>query len=89
MNRRRVPIWFLVLIIVSVLPVTAYPTLMSMWPQGGGNEMGAVLWLYPAYVIASGVFAYICWPTRRTEAWILLAMLLLSHAAMWTLALNN
>ncbi len=89
MNRRRVPLWFLALIVVLVLPVMAYPTLMSMWPQADGYEMSAVLWLYPAYVGASGVFAYICWPTRRTEAWILLAMLFLSHAAMWTLALGN
>lgn len=89
MNRRRVPLWFLVLIIVSVLPVTAYPTLMSMWPMVNGYEMSVVLWLYPAYVIASCVFAYICWPTRRMESCILLVMLLLSHAAMWTLALSD
>lgn len=88
--KQRVPLWVIIMIIVVALPVAAYPTLLSMWPSvDDGLEMKTLLWFYPAYVIASGVFAYICWPSRRTEAWILLALMLLSHAAMWGIALTG
>ena len=78
------PTWFLILIIAVALPVAGYPILLSQWPPADGYEMKFILWLYPAYVIASGIFAWICWPTRRLESWILLAFMVLSHLAMWS-----
>ena len=88
--KQRVSFWVVLMIMAIMLPVAGYPTLLSMWPASDdGMEMKILLWLYPVYVIASGVFAYICWPSRRTEAWILLALMVLSHAAMWGIALTG
>lgn len=87
MRRRGVPLWYVILIVVAVMPVAAYPTLLSRWPSADGYEMKLLLWLYPAYVAASGIFAYLCWPERKTESWVLLAFMVMSHAAMWRLAI--
>lgn len=85
MRRHGVPVWYVILIIVGVLPVAAYPLILSKWPTADGYEMKLLLWLYPVYVAASGIFAYLCWPERRTESWVLLALMAMSHAAMWSL----
>ena len=84
---RRVPLWFLVVIIAVVLPVAVFPKLLSMWPTSDGYEMKLLLWLYPGYVVASGFFAYLCWPSRRLESWILIVFMLLSHVTMWSLVI--
>lgn len=87
MKEKR-PLWFLLVVIVTMLPAAAYPTLLGLWSQADGAEMKLLLTFYPVYVVASGVFAYICWPARKPEAWILIVLMLLSHAAMWGLVLR-
>lgn len=82
--KRDVPKWFIALIIVVALPVAGYPWLLSMWPAGtDGVEDKIIIWVYPAYVVLSGVLAGVCWPRRRAESWILLVLMVLAHAAMW------
>lgn len=82
-RRPHAPLWMTVLIIVCMLPVLAFPSLLSAAPSDSGPE--TLLWLYPLYVIASGVCAWICYPARKEVAWILLILMILSHAAMWAL----
>lgn len=86
-RQRHAPAWMTVLIIVCMLPVLAFPSLLAMSPADPGA--GALIWLYPFYVIASGVCAWICYPARKEICWILLILMLLSHAAMWALVTGN
>lgn len=81
--RHRVPAWMTIIIIVCMLPLSAFPLLLASAPSQPGPE--TLVWLYPFYVIASGVCAWICWPARKEISWILLVLMLLSHAAMWIL----
>ena len=77
------PLWFKILVIACALPVLAYPALLSRCPAGGPAE--TFLWFYPIYVVVAAVCAWLCWQSRRETAWILLALMLLTHAAMWVL----
>ncbi len=77
------PLWFKILVIACALPVLAYPALLSRCPAGGPAE--TFLWFYPIYVVVAAVCAWLCWPSRRETAWILLALMLLTNAAMWVL----
>ncbi len=44
--------------------------------------------IYPLYVIAAAWIAWQSYPARRTLAWIILALMLLTHAAIWYLVLT-
>lgn len=85
---RRVPVWMLIIIIVAMLPVATFPIMLSM-ADSGDESHHVYLWLYPAYVLATG---YLAWQSygRRTEmTWILIVLMLLSHAAMWILTTGS
>ncbi len=76
-----VPPVFKVADIVSMLPGLAFPWLLTGTPPAG--EYRTLLWLYPVYVILSGRCAWRCYPARPALAWILLALMWLSHAAIF------
>lgn len=86
-GRQKVPAWVTAVIIVCMLPVAAFPTLLSMSAPDSAARL--FVWFYPAYVIAAGICARICWRQRRDVMWILLVTMLMSHAAMWALVLNE
>lgn len=73
-------------IIAAALPVLAYPALLSRCP----DEPTAALLvkLYPAYVLGAAICAWLCMRKRAEMTWILLVLMLLSHAAMWLLVNN-
>lgn len=85
--RQKTPLWVTVVIILCMLPVLAFPSLLSM--TTADTTTRTFVWLYPFYVICSGICAWICWPQRRDVMWILLALMVLSHLAMWLLVLNG
>lgn len=80
------PLWAKLLIIASALPVLAYPWLLSA--SAADTEERTFLWFYPIYVVASVICAWICWPERREVYWILIVLMLLTHAAIFFL-INN
>lgn len=79
----RTPRWFLAVVIILLLPLFQFPYLLSICPQE--SPARTFLWIYPFYALLSGYLAYVCYPTRRAMAWILLAILLLSHISLWLL----
>lgn len=80
MPENPVPAVFKIAVIVSVLPVLAFPLLLTGTLPGG--EYRTLLWLYPFYVLLSGWCAWRCYPSRPALAWILVALLWLTHAAI-------
>lgn len=72
------------IIIIAALPVVAFPALLSQAPAGDGT-VDLFLWFYPLYVVASAVCAWICRDKRPEVMWILVVLMLLTHAAMWLL----
>lgn len=82
--RRRAPLWVDIVIILCMLPVFSLPSLLSACPAG--NDMArTLLWCYPVYVAAAGWLAWICWDERPYMTWILLVLMVLSHASAWAL----
>ena len=70
-------------VIAACLPLVAYPALLSRCPADSPAEI--FVYLYPVYVVLSGVCAWQSWPARKEVFYILIALLLLTHAAMWAL----
>ncbi|MBD5234421.1 MAG: hypothetical protein HDS65_09650 [Bacteroidales bacterium] len=73
-------------IIIAALPVLAYPALLSAAPESGSVEI--FLMLYPVYVLVATICAWICRERRPEISWILVIIMLLTHAAMWLLVCN-
>lgn len=82
---RRAPRWFVIVLLVSVLPVFQLPLLLSY--AGAGSPARVWLWIYPIYLIVAACLASQCYPQRRALAWVLIALMWITHAAMWTLCL--
>lgn len=85
-DNRKTPLWMTIVIIVCALPVLAFPTMLAS--TSADSPARTFVWLYPFYVIAAAVCARICYPSRPEVTWILLVLMILSHAAMWVL-INN
>ena len=82
---KRVPGWMILIIVLVALPVIALPIVLSHSGEiAEGNKL--YMWLYPAYVLATAILAYQCYGRRTEMTWILLALMLLTHAAIWVLA---
>lgn len=85
---RRVPVWMLIIIIVAALPVLAFPTMLSL-SAADISEYRILVWFYPFYVIVSAWLAWQCYGRRTEMTWILIILMILSHAAMWHLVTSN
>lgn len=84
MSRTDRPRWVAVLAVAFALPVLAFPTLLDIMPDTGSNVK--LLKIYPIYVLAGCFLAWLCYPQRRDMMWILFVLVLMSHAAIWSLA---
>ncbi len=74
----RAPWWF-VLIIVAIAFATAFaiPAANRVMAEAYGDS-ATIGWLFPAYIVISGICACACYSDRRTVAWILVALMALS-----------
>lgn len=79
----KTPWWIIVLIIIAMLPGFSFPQLLSATEPD--TQARVFVWLYPAYLLAAGWLAYICYPRRQTVTWMILILMLMTHAALWTL----
>lgn len=72
-----------VMIIAVVLP-TAFmlPWLLS---ESGQNTPGLFMVFYPVYELASAWLAWLSYGRRTEMTWILLALMILTHPAMYML----
>lgn len=77
------PLWMKIVIIACMLPALAFPSLLAM--TQADTAARTLVWLYPFYVLASGLCSWICYGQRREMSWILIILMLLSHAAIWVL----
>lgn len=80
------PLYMKIIIIVAALPVLAFPWLLSA-DRAGGTENEALVWFYPIYVLAAALCAWIVYGRRPELSWILVVLMLLTHAGIWYLAL--
>ncbi len=84
MRDYKVPWWMIALIILLVLPAGQFPVLLANCPAGF-PIVRALVWIYPFYVVVAAYLAYLCYPRRQLMTWILLALLVMTHIAIWML----
>lgn len=82
--RNPTPLWVKIVIIVAMLPVLSFPWMLAV-SRSSGAEVDAFLWFYPFYVLAAGICAWVVYGRRPELTWILVGLLLLTHAGMWYL----
>lgn len=80
------PWWIKFLILLAAAPVLGYPALLAHCPEDV-SDIKVYLWFYPIYVVVGTVCAWLAWRRRPEVTWILIVVMLLTHAAMWTLVL--
>ena len=80
------PLWMKLLIIALALPALLFPAAVPM--LGGYPELRALVWAYPLYGAATALCAWMCYRERPEVTWILLALLLLSHAGVLAVAIE-
>lgn len=78
------PLWFAVLCVAVCLPALVLPFMDGMAQVR--EALGVLFNLFPVYVCASALCAWICRPQRPELAWILLALALLAYLAIILLA---
>ena len=81
----KFPLWAKLLIIISALPVVSLPMIINQCSAARYEEIKMFLMIYPLYVLASAVMAWISYRQRREVSLILNVVMLLTHAAMWML----
>ncbi|MFG6386524.1 MAG: hypothetical protein K1V80_08650 [Muribaculaceae bacterium] len=81
---QRAPWWFTLLLIIIVLPGMAFiPQASAILEDARWLGTSYVGWLYPVYILLSAVIAWVCYPQRRTIAWILVALIVITMAGLF------
>lgn len=85
-GEKRVPSWFLILVVIAALPAVMTPALILMASEPLPESKKLFFWLFPFYLVVAAYLAYECYGRRTVMAWILLVIMLLTDGAMWMLA---
>lgn len=80
---KKMPWWVKVCIVADCLPILALPALIALCPPVQGAA--TLIKFYPIAIVGGGVIAWLSWKERAEITWILLAIMLLTHIAMWIL----
>lgn len=83
--KRKFPWWVKLLIILSTIPVLLLPVIIGKCSVMRYEEIKIFILMYPLYVVASAILAWICYRQRPEMTAILIALMLLTHVAMWML----
>lgn len=90
-NNERTPRWFIFVLLLMLLPLLLYP---AVWGRVATRELPGLefemikplMYLLPLYVALSQWLSYKTYPERRTVAWLLQAMLLITYLlCLWLL----
>ncbi|MDE5942245.1 MAG: hypothetical protein K2H14_09055 [Muribaculaceae bacterium] len=81
-GNRRVPWWMWAVILLCMAPGLVFPFTVSLLTDAN-PLVRALTWFYPAYVIVSGLLAWQCYGRRTVMSWIVLVLLVLSHACFY------
>ena len=85
----RPPLWFCIVLVLMSLPLLGYPQLLALILDADieGIDKGTmrfVVYLLPLYVVGSQWISFRIYNERKTEAWILQAMLLIVYmCCLW------
>lgn len=81
--RPRRPWWFVLILILLVLPAFGMPWLLADAPQG--SVLYILIKWFPAFLLLAAVCAWYAFPQRRDVGWILVAIMFLSDCALFVI----
>ncbi len=82
----KIPVWFWIILILNVLPLLLVPAYLADIETTGYALKKPFIWFYIPYVIIGTALTALCYKYgRKAMAWILFALMLLTHAAMYLL----
>ena len=82
----KIPVWFWIILIINVLPLFLVPAYLADIETTGYALKKPFIWFYIPYVIIGMALTALCYRYgRKAMAWILFALMLLTHAAMYLL----
>lgn len=88
MNAPRAPWWWTALLAVTAAgSAVLIEAAADVLRQSGLPDAG-MSWMFPVYIVLSAVSAWLCWSRRRTMAWLLLALMLLTDAGLFLTTIN-
>lgn len=89
-GNKRAPWWFAILLVVVAVPALwLEATAVGVMTESGWLTSDLTTWLFPAYVIISSFSAWFCYPTRRTLAWILFFLVVLTDLMLVLVRIIN
>lgn len=77
----KTPMAMLLAVIISVLPVLAWPFYMIRYNFGEDDGNILLALLFPIYIVMSGYLAYRCYRIRPEISYVLLSIMWLSYGA--------
>lgn len=84
-EKKKFPLWVKLVIVVSALPVMMLPIIVSDCSALQYEELKMFIMIYPLYVVASALMAWVCYRQRPELSIILVVLMILTHIAMWML----
>ncbi|MCH5347332.1 MAG: hypothetical protein J1E63_09490 [Muribaculaceae bacterium] len=85
-SERRAPWWVIAIIVIAALPAVSFPRLLADIGATGLQEtVRLLLWGYPFYIVAAAWLAVISYRRRPYVTWILVALMVLTHFAIYIL----
>ena len=78
---KRPPMWLLLIVIISILPVVGWPWYMSNFGINLDSQTAFLAIAFPIYIILCGYLAYKCFQYRKEVTYILIAIMWLSYGA--------
>lgn len=82
----KIPVWFWIILILNLLPLFLVPAYLTDIETTGYALKKPFIWFYIPYVIIGTALTALCYKYgRKAMAWILFALMLLTHAAMYLL----
>ena len=83
--KKKFPLWVKLVIVLSALPVAVLPIIVTDCSASQYEEIRLFIMIYPLYVVASAVMAWVCYRQRPEISIILVVLMILTHIAMWML----
>lgn len=81
---QRAPWWFAVLLVIVIFPTMAFiPQAAHIVSEAEWLGSSYVGWIYPLFIVLSAFLAWVCYPERRTVAWILFALIVLTDIGLF------
>lgn len=84
-EQKKIPLLIKLLIILASLPIVMLPAIISNCNPMKYEEIKLFLMIYPFYVVASAIMAWMSYRSRPEITAILIVLMVLTHIAMWVL----